>query len=156
MDSRRREALAVLASAGVLGALAAAGLVTPFEARAAEASRSPFESKTVAEALKTLGAGQPEDGHEIALTVPDIAENGAVVPVSATSSIPETESLSILVAKNPYPLAAIFSFPRGTQPFVSARVKMAETSTVMVLVKAQGKFYATGKDVKVTLGGCGG
>ena len=87
---------------------------------------------------------------------PDIAENGAVVPVGITSNIPKTESIAILIEKNPNMLAAVFDIPQGTEPSVSTRVKMAQTSNVYALVKADGRYHVTSKEIKVTLGGCGG
>jgi len=87
---------------------------------------------------------------------PEIAENGAVVPVGVTSRIPKTESIAILIEKNPNMLAAVFDIPTGTEPVISTRVKMAQTSNIYALVKAEGRYYVAAKEVKVTLGGCGG
>ena len=89
-------------------------------------------------------------------STPDIAENGAVVPVGITSNIPKTRSIAILVEKNPNMLAAVFDIPAGTEPSLSTRVKMGQTSNVYALVKADGKYYVASKEIKVTLGGCGG
>ncbi|HEY5308969.1 MAG TPA: thiosulfate oxidation carrier protein SoxY, partial [Casimicrobiaceae bacterium] len=83
-------------------------------------------------------------------------ENGAVVPVGIASSIPKTESIAILVEKNPNMLAAVFDIPPGTDPAISTRVKMGQSSNIVALVKADGKYYIASKEVKVTLGGCGG
>jgi sulfur-oxidizing protein SoxY len=96
------------------------------------------------------------ESKDITITAPDIAENGAVVPVAVASAIPKTESISILIEKNPNPLAASFTIPAGTEPSVGTRVKMGQTSNVYAVVKADGKFYMSGKEIKVTLGGCGG
>ena len=90
------------------------------------------------------------------ITSPDIAENGAVVPIGVTSSVPKTEQIAILVEKNPNMLAATFDIPAGTEPTVTTRVKMGQSSNVYALVKADGKYYVAQKEVKVTLGGCGG
>ena len=87
---------------------------------------------------------------------PDIAENGALVPVTVTSSIPNTESIAILVDKNPNTLAANFTILPGMDPFISTRVKMGQTSDVYALVKADGRYYYAKKEIKVTIGGCGG
>jgi sulfur-oxidizing protein SoxY len=87
---------------------------------------------------------------------PDIAENGAVVPVGITSKVPQTESIAILIEKNPNMLAAVFDIPPGTDASLSTRIKMGQTSSVYALVKANGKYYVTSKEIKVTLGGCGG
>ena len=90
------------------------------------------------------------------ITAPDIAENGAVVPVSVVSAIPGTQSIAILIEKNPNMLAAVFDLPDGTDPSVTTRIKMAQTSNVYALVKADGKYHVASKEIKVTLGGCGG
>jgi len=90
------------------------------------------------------------------VSTPDIAENGAVVPVGVTSTVPKTESIAILVEKNPNMLAAVFDIPAGTDPSLSTRIKMGQSSNVYALVKAEGKYYVASKEIKVTLGGCGG
>jgi sulfur-oxidizing protein SoxY len=88
--------------------------------------------------------------------VPEIAENGAVVPVTIRSDLENVESISIVVEKNPRPLAATFEMLPGTLPEVSNRIKMGETSDVMAVVKTADGIYSTSKQVKVTIGGCGG
>jgi sulfur-oxidizing protein SoxY len=109
------------------------------------------------EALSALGVSTSENNPVfIHLTVPEIAENGAVVPVTVVSSIPNTEQISIFVDKNPNVMAANFIFPQGSESMVTTRVKMGQTANVVALVKAEGKFYRTAKEVKVTAGGCGG
>jgi sulfur-oxidizing protein SoxY len=105
--------------------------------------------------MKALGASGFEKSNAITLNAPDIAENGAVVPVGVVTSLKATQ-MAILVEKNPSALAAQFFFPEGAQPFVTTRVKMAQSSNVYGLVKADGKWYVASKEVKVTLGGCGG
>jgi sulfur-oxidizing protein SoxY len=102
-----------------------------------------------------LGAGSPDKSGAITLNAPDIAENGAVVPVGITTST-KAEQMAILVEKNPSALAAQFFIPAGTEPFVTTRIKMGQTSNVYGLVKADGKWSMAVKEVKVTLGGCGG
>ncbi len=149
MSSRRE----VLKQGGLLALLVACGALTAEQARAAEAPG--FEAKTLDDALKALG-GKPADSKDVTITSPDIAENGAVVPVAVTSTIPKTEAIYILVEKNPFPLTATFAIPEGTEPFVSTRVKMGESTKVYAVVKADGKLYSTSKETKVTLGGCGG
>lgn len=110
----------------------------------------------MSDTLKALGAVQPADSSEIQVTGPDIAENGAVVPVGVDSKIAGTTMVAILIDKNPNALAASFSLPEGTEPNVQTRVKMGQTSNVYALVKAGDKFYMATKEIKVTLGGCGG
>ena len=93
---------------------------------------------------------------DILFRAPDIAENGAVVPIDISSNIPNTTSIAVLVEKNPNALSAYFDFTSGALPDVSLRLKLAQTSMVKVVVKADGKFYTVQKEVKVTVGGCGG
>ena len=142
-----------LQQGGAFALLVGSGLITAQQARAA--NPPGFEAKNLADALKALGAA-PADSKEITITSPDIAENGAVVPVAVTSRLPKTREIVILVEKNPNPLTAVFTIPDGTEPFVSTRVKMGESSNVVAVVRADGKLYSTSKETKVTLGGCGG
>jgi sulfur-oxidizing protein SoxY len=106
--------------------------------------------------VKALGGTTAAESKDITITSPDIAENGAVVPFTISSKLGKTEQLALLVEKNPNILAASFTIPDGTEPSVNTRVKMGQTSNVIALVKADGKYYYTSKEVKVTLGGCGG
>ena len=127
----------------------------------AEAQKNPFGNGNAArsdlEALKALGAVEPAQSTDIVFAqTPEIAENGAVVPIGVVSNIAKTQSIAILIEKNPNPLAAVFDIPPGTEPALSTRVKMAQTSKVYALVKADGKSYVATKEIKVTLGGCGG
>jgi sulfur-oxidizing protein SoxY len=155
MNRGRRNALKTGAGMGVLGALVAAGVIKPGEALAQD-WKAAFDTRSVAETVKVLGGSGMTESKDITITAPDIAENGAVVPVAVASAIPKTESISILVEKNPNTLAASFMIPAGTDPQVGTRVKMGQTSNVYALVKADGKFFVTSKEIKVTLGGCGG
>jgi sulfur-oxidizing protein SoxY len=155
MDQKRRNMLMAGGGASLYALLAAAGML-PAEVLAADWNQKAFEAKSLKDAFDALGAGSRADSIGILMTAPEIAENGAVVPISALSKLPGTESISILIAKNPTALAASFDIPQGTEPGVSTRVKLAESSDVYVLVKAQGKYYVTKKEIKVTIGGCGG
>lgn len=152
MKATRRTFLKLAAAAGTV---AAAGLVRTREVWAQAWNKTGFEAKAVAEVMRSLGAANPADSKEIVITAPDIAENGAVVPVAVASRIPNTESISIVAEKNPFPLAATFEVANGGEPYVSTRIKMAETSNVRAVVKAGGRFYTAVKEVKVTIGGCG-
>ena len=156
VDTGRRKFLEASGGATLFGLLVAAGILKPGWAGAAEWNKSAFEAKSMKEALAALGAGTPAEGKDIVVTAPDIAENGAVVPITATSNLPRTESIAFLVENNPNLLAASFLLSEGSVPVVSTRVKMARTSNVSVLVKADGKFHVATKEIKVTLGGCGG
>lgn len=138
------------------GALAAVATAALWPLRAlANTLEGAFKAKNLDEIHAALGA-KPETSDQITLTTPDIAENGAVVPVSVSSALPETEQIMILVEKNPNPLAASFAIPEGTEAFVSSRVKVGQTCNIYAVVKADGKFYSTSRETKVTLGGCGG
>ncbi len=152
MNRQRRTFITVTASTG---ALAAAGLLHPAAARAATWNKPGFEAKAAGDAIKNLGAANMTDSKDIAITAPDIAENGAVVPVAVTSRIPNTQSIAIVAEKNPFPLAATFDVANGAEPYASVRIKMGQTSNVRAIVKADGKFYTSVKEVKVTVGGCG-
>ncbi|OYX28249.1 MAG: thiosulfate oxidation carrier protein SoxY [Hydrogenophilales bacterium 32-62-9] len=113
-------------------------------------------SKNVGGAMKGLGVSAPVDSKDIIIKAPDIAENGAVVPVEVTSNIAGTTSIAILAEKNGTPLVADFTLSGGALGFVSTRIKMGQTSLVRAVVKAGGKSYTAAKEVKVTIGGCGG
>lgn len=115
-----------------------------------------FSAKTLADALKGLGAESATESHDIIVKAPDIAENGSVVPVEVTSKIPNTTNISILAEKNPNPLIASFNLTNGTEAFIATRIKMAKTANVRAIVTADGKLYTAIKEVKVTIGGCGG
>lgn len=156
MSMNRRHFLKGTSGATVMALAASAGLLVTRAAEAAAWNEAAFKTKTLAETVKALGGQAATESKDIQITSPDIAENGAVVPVSVTSKLANVESISILVEKNPNSLAASFNIPAGTEPFVSTRVKMGQTSNVHAVVKAGGQYYFTTKEVKVTLGGCGG
>ena len=122
---------------------------------AATRPASAFTAKTVDEVYKVLG-GKPTPSKDIDFKTPDIAENGAVVPITVTSKLPDTEEIMVLIEKNPNPLAAIFVVPEGTAPKISTRVKVSQSGQLTAIVKAGGKLYSTSSETKVTLGGCGG
>ncbi|GAB2850158.1 thiosulfate oxidation carrier protein SoxY [Pseudoduganella ginsengisoli] len=145
----------LLKTTSALGMLVACGMVTMGQAQAA-AGREGFGAKSLADALASLG-GTPADSKDIVITSPDIAENGAVVPVSVASNIAGTSEIYIFIEKNPNPLAAIFKIPDDTNAAVQSRVKMGQSTNVLAVVKtADGKLYSATKETKVTLGGCGG
>ena len=157
MSTTRRDVLKRGGGITLLGLFAAAGWLKPGEATAQAWNKNAFEAKTMDETMKALGGGAPAQSKDIAfVSTPDIAENGAVVPIGVSSSIPKTESIAILIEKNPNMLAASFDIPAGTDPAVGTRVKMGQSSNVYALVKADGKYYVASKEIKVTLGGCGG
>ena len=155
MNKLRRNVLRLAGSAGALSAAAISGLIAGRHAWAANRNEAAFQAKAVADALKNLGAGNLVESRDIVITAPDIAENGAVVPVAVTSKIANTESIAILAEKNPFPLAASFDIAAGADAYVSTRIKMGQTSDVRAIVKAGGKYFTATKEVKVTVGGCG-
>lgn len=156
MNQQRRDVLKAGGSLGLLSLLAGIGLLKPGMALA-DWNKAAFEAKSLEDTLKALGVqGKPADSGDIQLNAPDIAENGAVVPVSIVSNIPNTQFIAFLIEKNPNALGASFTIPEGTEANVTTRVKMGQTSNVYALVKADGKFFMSMKEVKVTLGGCGG
>jgi sulfur-oxidizing protein SoxY len=153
----RRAALKSGSATAVLGLCVAAGLVRPAAAQQAGWNQGAFTAKGVDSVVKSLGGASAAPTKDINWgSTPEIAENGAVVPVSVTSNIPKTESIAILVEKNPNTLSAVFNIPPGTDPNVSTRVKIGETSNVYALIKADGKYFVAQREIKVTLGGCGG
>lgn len=149
----RREMLA--RSATVAGLMAAAGLL-PTSAMAAW-NQGAFEAKSLTDVMKALGAAAPVESKDVTITGPDIAENGAVVPVGASSALPGVKRLLILIEKNPALLAAAFDVSDAVDASFTTRVKMNQSSNVMaVAVMGDGKVLFAQKEIKVTLGGCGG
>lgn len=155
MNTVRRAFLKGAGSAAATAALFAAGLLKPLRALAAY-NTAAFTAKSINPALKNLGAAGAQPSNAIILEAPEIAENGARVPLQVTSHIPGTESISILADANPFPLIGTFHFANGTEPYAAVQIKLAKTTHVRVIVKAHGRTYITSKEVKVTLGGCGG
>jgi sulfur-oxidizing protein SoxY len=157
MNRQRRVILKTGSGVTLLSLFGGAGLLSPRAAQAQAWNKTAFDTHSLAETMKALGGGEPAPSKDIVFfQTPDIAENGAVVPVGISSNIPKTESIAILIEKNPNMLAAIFDIPAGTDPSISTRVKMGQSSNIVALVKADGKYYVASKEVKVTLGGCGG
>jgi sulfur-oxidizing protein SoxY len=152
-DTRR----SVIKTGGALALLAVFGtaLLKPGRALAAR-NEGAFEAKSAVDAMKALGITDATESSDIVIRAPDIAENGAVVPIDVTSNIAGTSAIWVLIEKNPFPYAGGFDVSQGAVPFVHLRVKMGSTSPVRVVVAAGGKFYTTAKEVKVTIGGCGG
>jgi sulfur-oxidizing protein SoxY len=115
-----------------------------------------FKQKSDADAIKALYGKTAEPSDKVKMDAPEIAENGAVVPISVNSTLADVTSIAILVAENPNALAASYQIPAGTLPSVANRLKMAKTTNVIAIVEAGGKLYSASKEVKVTVGGCGG
>jgi sulfur-oxidizing protein SoxY len=155
MNHQRRD---VLRLGTVLSLAVAAGILRPQQALAAqeEWNKQAFGGHSVDDVIKALGGTEAANSDQITLAAPDIAENGAVVPVGVVSHLPNTTQISILVPNNPNALAALFNLPEDSIADIATRIKMGKTSDIYALVKAGGKFYSVHKEVKVTLGGCGG
>ena len=140
---------ALLASVGMLPSLS--------HAQAAAYNSAAFDAKTIADLMKSLGAGTPAESKDVTVTGPDIAENGAVVPVGATTALPGVKRMLLLVEKNPSVLTALFDVTDAVDTNFSTRVKMGQSSNVYaVAMMNDGKVLFAQKEVKVTLGGCGG
>ncbi|MGH8820717.1 MAG: thiosulfate oxidation carrier protein SoxY [Rhodoferax sp.] len=153
----RRGTLRTIGIAGVAGLGIGFGVMTPaLAANAPDWPADAFSKKNEADALKALYGRTVESSDKISLEAPEIAENGAVVPIAAAATLPDVTSMAFLVAENPYTLAAVYRIPPGTQPSVACRLKMGKTSKVIAVVESGGKLFSASKDVKVTLGGCGG
>ncbi|MBG9387413.1 thiosulfate oxidation carrier protein SoxY [Caenimonas aquaedulcis] len=149
----RRETLRQ--SAVVAGLLATAGFF-PRDALAAWNGHA-FEAKSVADVMKAFGAGAPAASNDVTLTAPDIAENGAVVPMGVATTLPNVKHMLILVEKNPSTLVAKFDTSDAVEPNFLTRAKMGQSSDVYaVAITNDGKAFFAKKEVKVTLGGCGG
>ncbi|MEZ5659260.1 MAG: thiosulfate oxidation carrier protein SoxY [Burkholderiaceae bacterium] len=155
MKTTRRSVLQVAGAGGLYAALVSAGMLKPGSAEAATFADA-FKAKGVKGALEVLGAAGAEKSDKVQLIAPDIAENGAVVPMGIVSDLPKTEMMALMIEKNPAALAGAYEVMDGMLPEVTMRVKMGQSSDVVALVKADGKFYMASKEVKVTLGGCGG
>lgn len=152
MSMNRRKVVKAIAAGGALMGL---GALMPRLALAAW-NKDAFAAKNQADAMNALYGSTAEPNAGVKLNAPDIAENGAVVPITISSDLADIESLAIFIEKNPSPLSAEFMIPAGTVAEVSTRVRMGQTTNVTAVVKAGGKLYSATKEVKVTIGGCGG
>ena len=155
----RRLALRGVGSIALTGLGLGVGLLRVAPALAAANDKYPeeaFKQKDGKEAIRLLYGRTAEPSDKIKLDAPEIAENGAVVPVSVSTSLADVTSIAFVVPENPNVLAAYYKLPQGTMPNVANRLKMAKTSNVIVLVESDGKLFSATKEVKVTVGGCGG
>ena len=156
MDQLRRTFLKSAGVAGTVVVAIGAGLLKSGEALAAAWNTNAFTAKNISDAMTASGFTGAVESKDIEIKAPEIAENGAVVPVEVTSKIAGTTSIAVYVEKNPTPMVAFFELMAGAEPYISTRIKMGQTSLVRVAVKAGGKTYMASKEVKVTIGGCGG
>ena len=152
MQTRRE----MMTRAGAVAALLAGAGVLPAQAQTAY-NKAAFEGKSIDEVIKGLGLAKPVESKDITLIAPDIAENGAVVPIGASTTLPGVKRIAFLVEKNPTTLAGVFDFTDAVETSVKTRIKMGQTSNVLaVAIMGDGKVLYAQKEVKVTLGGCGG
>ena len=149
MLSHSATVVALLATVGMLPSLA--------RAQAAGYNTVAFDAKTIPDLMKALGGAEPVESKDVTVTGPDIAENGAVVPVGASTALPGVKRMLLLVEKNPSVMTAMFDVTDAVETNFSTRVKMGQTSNVYaVAMMADGKVLFAQKEIKVTLGGCGG
>jgi len=154
VDMKRRLFLKQSLAAGAMGMLVGTGMLMPKAALAAWPEA--FKNKDASVAMKAfLGTDQPPMSAEVKLTAPEIAENGAVVPVKVETGLADVETITIVAPKNPLPLIANFRIGEGALPYASTRIKMGTSGDVLVVVKAGGKLHSAKQEVKVTVGGCG-
>jgi sulfur-oxidizing protein SoxY len=156
MTTKRRTFLKGTLAGSAIGVAVGAGLLSPRAVLAAWPKQA-FQAKSAADALSAVYgmSGAPVSG-EVSIKAPDIAENGAVVPITVQTGLDGVQSISVIAEKNPVPLIATYEMGPSTEGYVSMRIKMGKTSDVIAVVKANGKLYEARKAVKVTIGGCGG
>lgn len=149
-----RRAMLKLGGAATLASVA--GVLRPRRAAAQGWNQAAFSGKSLDEIVKALGGSGYTPTKSVSWgATPDIAENGAAVQVSITSALPKTQSIAVVIEKNPGPLAAYFEVPPGTDPAIVTRFKMAQTSNVHAVINADGKYFVATREIRVTFGGCG-
>jgi sulfur-oxidizing protein SoxY len=153
---RRTVLKAMAGGLATLSLFEASMLLPAYAADAKDWPTDAFKQKSETDALKLLYGKSAAASDKVNLDAPEIAENGAVVPIAVTSTLPNVTGVALLVVENPYTLAAAYKIPEGTQPAVASRLKMAKTTKVVAVVESDGKLFTASKDVKVTVGGCGG
>ena len=157
MNELRRKLLKGGSATALLAPWIGTGLLLPGKVLAAEWNKTAFTARSVGEALKAWGAANAGESRDIVVSAPEIAENGAKVEVDITSQVPATRSIAVFADRNPMPLCAAIDFSGGALPYCRVQIKLAETTRVRALVKAaDGKTYVAFREIKVTLGGCGG
>lgn len=156
MDQSRRSVLKEYGAGGALAIAAVAGLLPPSRASAATRNADGFAAKSPGDALASIGATGAIESADVVINAPDIAENGVLIPIEVISRVPGTESIALLVEKNPFPLLAYFDLSNGAEGYVNTRFKAGQSSVVKAVVRAGGKTYIASREVKVTIGGCGG
>ena len=157
MNELRRKLLKGGSATALLAPWIGTGLLLPGKVLAAEWNKTAFTARSVGEALKAWGAANAGESRDIVVSAPEIAENGAKVEVDITSQVPATRSIAVFADRNPMPLCAAIEFSGGALPYCRVQIKLAETTRVRAVVKtADGKTYVAFREIKVTLGGCGG
>lgn len=157
MSELRRKFLKGGLSATILPSLLTSGLLTPTRVLAADWNKNAFSARNINDALKAYGSANAIESRSITINAPEIAENGAKVEVEIASNLPNTRSIAIFADKNPMPLCSAFEFSGPVQPYVRAQLKLSETMRIRAIAKtADGKFHVAFREIKVTLGGCGG
>ncbi|MDQ7015985.1 MAG: thiosulfate oxidation carrier protein SoxY [Gammaproteobacteria bacterium] len=155
-QQKRRLFLKSTLASSTLSVAIAAGLITPKMVLAAW-PKAAFAAKEIDSALQAvLGSAETTPSDKIKIKAPDIAENGAVVPITINTSLPNIEGIAIIAAKNSTPLTSSYQLASNAEGYLSTRIKMGKTSDIIVIVKSNGKLYSAQKEVKVTIGGCGG
>ena len=156
-SATRRLILQGIGSVAILGLTGVSfGSAPAFAAANDKYPEQAFKQKSDADAIKALYGKPHEASDKVKLDAPEIAENGGVVPISVSTTLPDVTSISFFVSENPNALAASYQIPPGTLPNVANRLKMAKTCNVIAIVESGGKLYSATKEVKVTVGGCGG
>jgi len=156
MTIKRRTFMKGTLAGSAVGVAVGAGLLTPRAVLAAWPQKA-FESKTTADALKEVfGSAEAASSADITVKAPDIAENGAVVPITISTTLGDLKAISIIAEKNPVPLIATYDMGPNAEGYISMRIKMGKTSNVIAVVNSGGKLFEAKKEVKVTIGGCGG
>jgi sulfur-oxidizing protein SoxY len=156
MNLLRRKFVKTATFVGAAVTVAGGGILIPQRVLGAYPT-SAFKARDVSGALTdSLGSDQHSASDAIKLKAPDIAENGAVVPITVSSTMNNVDAISIIAEANPGPLTSTYTLSSSSEPFVSTRIRLAKTGNVLAVVKADGKLYSASKEVKVTIGGCGG
>jgi sulfur-oxidizing protein SoxY len=156
MNLKRRKFLISSIWAGTSISAIATGLLIPQRVLGAYAADAFAAKDTDAALMSATGSKQLSESDQIKLKAPDIAENGAVVPITISSKLPNVESISIIATANPFPLTSTYQLSDMSEAYVSTRIKLGKTTNVVAVVKSNGKLYSATKEVKVTIGGCGG
>lgn len=153
----RRQFLKGGLSAALLTPLLGSGLLMPTRVLAADWNKPAFTARNIGDALKAYGSANAAESRDIVINAPEIAENGAKVEVEITSNIPNTRSLAVFADKNPMPLCSSIEFSGPVLPYIREQLKLSETTRIRVVARtAEGKFHVAFREIKVTLGGCGG